>query len=71
MLAAIWEAIKVLPVAVAALKEVVSLLQKAFGDNPTKFLVDVADARGQLQAAKTSEDKLAAAKKLVELIERL
>ena len=71
MLAAIWEAIKVLPLAVAALKEVVDLLTRAFGDSPTKFLVDVADARGQLQAAKTSDEKLAAAKRLVELIERL
>jgi len=64
-------ALKAIPYLVDLLKSIAKYLNKQFGDNPAKFLIDSSLAFKDLEQANTKEKKLEAAKKIQELISRL
>ncbi len=71
MFASILSAIAAIPAILGFLKELASFLKDTFGDNAGKFLVDSAEAFKQLKVAKSPEEKIEAAKKIQDLIDRL
>lgn len=63
--------IKCIPMLVSILQEAGKFIKQTFGDNPEKFLTDAHQAFKLLNEAKSSDDRIEAAKKLQGLLKRL
>lgn len=69
-MAEVWAVIKLIPQIFSVLKELMSFIQKTFGDTPEKFLKDAGEAFSKYNNAKTDEEKVDAIKSLQSLIRR-
>lgn len=70
MFKAILSAIVSLPQVLSLLKELAVFIKNTFGDNPKKILAESGEAFKKLNGAKTSEEKIEAAKAINKLIRR-
>lgn len=60
--------LKLLPSLIALCIEAQKFIKSQFGDNPEKAIADLADTFKRLREAKTTEDRVDAAKKISDLI---